>query len=123
MPQNIPQKPVLICDFGEWGFMDRSKPCDVHCYNVHCKIFQEELERRGFSSVIVKSLPNSLEEYYAVVFVTRGEVGTARTVKKDYPDIHVIVLTGAPPYGEEDGVVIVDKSILLDWVEKASMFS
>ncbi len=109
------EKKIVICNWGSWGYMDRSNPVDEACYNEQTEIIQKYLEGKGFSVTVVKQKlqPGDFEPYMGVIFLTRGEIGFAQEVKAMFPHINVLLLSAMPPAQGSGGVKILDKDI--DW--------
>ncbi|NTV21969.1 MAG: hypothetical protein HGB03_00135 [Candidatus Yonathbacteria bacterium] len=113
------QRNILICNFGDWGFMDRRDPSDAQCYNQQAEIIKEHLDNE-FSVTVITERPQSAddyEQYSGVIFLTRGELETAIEVKHMCQNTSVIVLTGAPSPSER-GVTIIDKDFRCNFLEK-----
>ena len=105
---NTQQRKVVICNFGEWGFMDRSNPSHASCYDSQAEMIVEHLNKKGIPVTVLLNKPETFKGYDGAIFITKGEIDTAREVKKCYPEMVVIVLT-ADPFVEYSGVVVLDK--------------
>lgn len=106
-------KKIVFVNQGGWG---RTK-CSRGDYNNLIKLLCEAIEKMSnadggkvATTKVVDNIDEALikaEEIDSLIFVSRSMISEARKVKKSYPWIDIIVLTGLIP---EDEVILVSKA-------------
>jgi|GEM_PF-2892992 len=116
MPLGVRPKRVAIVAEGTWGAM-QEKGYDNWTQSMVTMLEGARRKGREEPRAIVEVVPSvtALRErigHYPghpdiVIFRTRGIVREAHAIKRDYPDVKVVVFSGLLP---EDEVIFVDKS-------------
>lgn len=97
---------VIIANFGGYGLVDRSQ------YDDLAASIAATLEYYGIEVKIVTSIKEiDADSSTAVVFLSWGEIATAKKLRRDNPHIKkVILFTGIQRNAENEGVLIVHKN-------------
>ena len=97
-------KKVAILNVGRWGMVTRDEYDEISRYLL------KDLQQEGLDVVVLTEVPEPLEEYSSLIFMTRGMLQEAREMKKMFPEKTVILLTGwVEPGDEAEGVVPIWK--------------
>jgi hypothetical protein len=90
----------VILDVGEWGEVTRLE------YAEQAKVVKDLLARKGLVVEIINEVPQSVEGFTFVIFLTRGMLKEAVEMKKANPEKVIILLTGLVVPGDENGGII-----------------
>ncbi len=114
---------VVIVNAGGWGGLSAEKGSyDAFVETLREIVDRAERRSSSFSGETtyrvaeahvtrsVEEVLKKLDGHGVLVFVTRGMLGEARRIKREYPNIRVVVLTGDIP---DDDVIVVSKRWIL----------
>lgn len=103
-------KKVAIVHEGEWGMLSQSRG-DYGDWVAIVKEAIEEAEEAPEVRVVKKTgeALSWLDGRGVIIFVTRGMVYRAEEITEEYPQMRVILLTGLPPRGITEKVIIINK--------------